>query len=609
MHEHQLIGIALIIIIGITASWAAWVLRIPSILFLLAAGLILGPGTGLVNPDELLGDLLFPLVSLSVAIILFEGGLTLRWREIRSVASTVRNLVSVGALIAWGGGTAAAYYLLEFGFALSVLTGAVLVVTGPTVILPILRLVRPAGRINAVLKWEGILNDPIGALLAVLVYESLYASGVNEITVLALEGLAKTLFLGGLLAAGGAAVIVFALKRRLLPESLQNPVTVAVVVGVFGVSNLLQAESGLFTVTLMGILLANQSRVRVHHIIEFKENLRVILLSSLFIILSARLEVTDLAAIDFRAALFLAALILLVRPAAILLSTVRAELNWRERFFLAMMAPRGIVAAAVASLFALELAERGVEGADRLAPIIFFVIVGTILVYGLGALPLARRLRIADADPQGCLIIGADIVARRLGRVLKENDFAVLLTDTNRENITRAHLDGLRAHHGSALAEEAGDELDLTGIGRMLAMTPNREVNALAALNFEKSFGKHSVYQLPFSEEPESRPGPRRLSSELHGRRLFSAHATHEQLIAALRDGAQIHATPITEKYPYSRLLEHHGPENVMPLFVLTPGEDKQLLVVAEDTVIEPKPGQIVIHLDAESISAHEVND
>lgn len=531
-------GLPATLFLGILAQWLSWKLHLPSILLLLLFGILAGPVAGVLHPDRVFGDLLFPFVSLSVSLILFEGGLTLRFSEFRAVGAVVRRLIGIGLLLTWGFSAAAAHFLLDLSVQLSLLLGAILVVTGPTVILPMLRTIRPSPTVNSILKWEGILNDPIGAVLAVLVFEVILAAGITEATGVALTGLAATLFGGGGIGLLGALIMVVLLRARQIPDFLQNPITLAMVVAVATFSNSLQAESGLFAVTVMGIALANQRQVEVHHIIEFKENLRVLLLSVLFILLAARLEIADLTSLGWPSVLFLAVLLLVVRPAVVALSTIRSGLSWRERLFLAWMAPRGIVAAAVISLFALELSHNGYAEAERLIPLGFLVIVGTIAVYGLSARPLANLLGISDPNPQGMLIIGANPLARQLGRVLQEAGLRVLLVDNNRNLVARARGDGLETHHGSILSEHILDDLDLTGIGRLLAMTSNPEVNALASLYFSDVFGADETYQLAVAEGEEN--AQESIANRLQGHVLFGQPHTYSVLVDRIRHGGAI---------------------------------------------------------------------
>jgi NhaP-type Na+/H+ or K+/H+ antiporter len=396
MIEEPLLGLGSIVALGIGAQWLASRLGIPSILCLLVVGLIAGPVVGLIDPDALLGDLLPPVVSLLVAVILFEGGLNLRVSEVRGVRKVVRRLISVGVLLTWVLTSFAAYFLLGLGVQISALLGAILVVSGPTVVLPLLEHARPAERLNSVLKWEGILVDPIGAILAVLVFQGILAANSGEDPGSLLAGFALTFLAGSLLGAAGGGFLFVVLARGWVPENLRNGVTLATVLVAFAVSDLIRSESGLLAVTIMGMALANQRRVSVEGIVEFKEELRDLFLAILFIVLSARLGLEELASVATLGTLvFVLVLILLVRPAAVLVSTFRSDLEWSERAFLSWMAPRGIVAASVASVFGLKLADAGISGAEALTPLAFLVILTTVAVYGLTTAPVARRLGVA----------------------------------------------------------------------------------------------------------------------------------------------------------------------------------------------------------------------
>ena len=404
--ENGVLAIAAILVLGVAGQWLAWRIRVPSILVLLFIGFLVGPiarhlgkfgwSGGSLDPDLLFRGLITPIVSLSVSLILFEGGLSLRASHIANVGRVVRDLVTLGAGITWILSAIAAHILVGLDWKLSILLGAILVVTGPTVIGPLLRHVKPVGQIGPVLKWEGIVIDPIGAGLTVLVFEAISAGRLSQATPMLLLGVVKTLAVGAGVGALVAFLIVVMLRRFWVPDYLQSPVILAFVIAAFTGSNLLVPESGLFTVTIMGIMLANQHRASTHHILEFKETLSVLLIGSLFIMLSSRLRMEDLASVGFGGVLFLIVLIVLVRPVAVLASTLRSPLTWKERAFLALMAPRGIVAASISSVFALRLASEGFEKAHLLVPLTFLVIVGTVLVYGLGARFAARWLGLAS---------------------------------------------------------------------------------------------------------------------------------------------------------------------------------------------------------------------
>jgi len=435
MTERLLTTLAGILVLGIGAQWLAWRLRIPSILLLLGSGFVVGPGLGWIDPDRVFGSLLLPVVSLSVGLILFEGGLSLRFRELRKTWGSLVGLLTVGVLVTWGLSAVTAAQILGMPSSLALLSGAILVVTGPTVIGPLLRHIRPTGRVGPVAKWEGIVIDPIGATLAVLVYEGLDAirrAEYGSATLNVLEGLGITLLAGGLVGAFCAGVLVFCLRRFWIPDYLQNPVALMLVVIALTAANALHHEAGLLAVTVMGVILANQRVVPMDRISEFKESLTILLISALFILLSARVRVEDLTALGWRGLVFALVMLLMVRPLAVWAATIGSQLTRAERLFLAWFAPRGIVAASVASVFALRLGDSGAV----LVPATFLVIVATVAVYGLTAGPLARRLGLTPGDPQGLLIAGANGFARALASVLQREGFRVVLVDTrsSREN-------------------------------------------------------------------------------------------------------------------------------------------------------------------------------
>ena len=591
MIEETMLGIAGIIVLGIAAQWLAWRLRLPSILLLLLFGFIAGPVTHFIDPDHLLGALLLPIVSLSVALILFEGGLSLKLRELREVGVTVRNLNIFGALITWMLSTLAASVILGFDLSLSILFGAILVVTGPTVIGPLLRHVRPTARVSTILKWEGIVIDPIGAMLAVLVFEGIRIGELQAATGALIFGIAKTVIVGVLLGLAGAGLLVLLLRRYWVPDYLQNAVTLMLLVGAFVVANHLQAEAGLLAVTVMGIGLANQRQVSIKHVIEFKENLRVLLLAVLFILLTARLQIADVLSIGLAGLLFVAVLIVIVRPVSVILSTIRSGLSWRERLFIGWMAPRGIVAAAVSSIFALQLAEMRHAQAELLIPATFIVIIGTVTIYGLTSAPVARWLKVAQPNPQGLLIVGAHAWARSIAQALGISGLRVRLIDTNWNNIAAARLAGLDALYDSILSEETHEEVDLGGIGYLLAMTSNDEVNSLACLQYAEVFGRAKIYQLPQRGKDLINDN---LPLHLRGRWLFDRKATYSYLSEMIENGASLKATPLTREFDYAAYQVKYGAA-ALPLFVLTPMGELVIAVINEP--LTPRPGQTLISL------------
>ena len=598
MSENLLVGLALIIILGILAQWISWRFRLPSILLLLITGFISGPYLGIIKPDVFFGELLFPIVSISVSVILFEGGLSLRLSELRSVGGVVRNLISIGIFVTWILTSAAAYYIVHLELETSILIGAVLVVTGPTVILPLLRHVKPAGQINSILKWEGIVNDPIGALLSILVLEVIISTGIEEATLQVAFVILKTIVLSSSIGLIGAYLIVFLLKQKLIPDFLHNAISLSFVVAVFTASNLIQPESGLFSVTIMGVFLANQNRVTVRHIIEFKENLRILLISSLFIILSARLRISDFDILNFNSFLFVLTLLLIIRPAAVYLSSIGSKLNWKEKLYLSWMAPRGIVAAAISSLFAIELFAEGIKGSEHMVPLVFLVIIATITVYGLSAIPLAKWLGIANTNPQGCLILGAHSLSRAIAKVLKSKGIKVLLVDSNYHNIRAARMEDLPVFQGSILSEYILNDIDLNGIGYLLAMTSNKEVNSLAAVYFSRVFGSKGVYQLSVEEREENKG--KKVSTELRGQILFGTEYTYYYLADRFNNNKQVKSTNITGKFDYDSFLKKYDADIVIPFFIID--ENKNLIIYTDEKRPTPKKGQTLIGLFKENV-------
>lgn len=591
MGEEILYGLAMIIVLGVSAQWIAWRLGLPSILLLLVVGFIAGPATGLLDPDALLGEGLFPGVSMAVGIILFEGGLTLKLSEMRGsgTRSVVYSIITVGVLITWAIGAAAAYFILDFSLSLATLLGAILVVSGPTVVLPLLRFIRPVSRLSNILKWEGILIDPVGATLAVLVFESVLNGEFGELTPWGiLLGTVLTLLEGGLMGALGAAVAVLILERQWVPEYLHTAVVMMLVVGVFAISNFILAESGLMATTLMGVILANQSRVNVKEIAAFKEELGILLLSVLFIVLSARLTLEDITSLGVAEIVFVAILILVARPLGVLASTIRSGLGWKEKAFLAWMAPRGIVAASVASLFALELSSHGAPEAQRLVPVTFLVVVGTVVVYALTAAPLASFLGLRQSDPQGSLIVGAHSWARKLGLALQNAGYTVYLVDSNGGNVRTAQSLGLNALQGDILNDNLLDAVQLDQIGYLLALTPNAELNSLAAVHFAEMFGREHVFQLatPRSGDVTQRSGP-------GGRILFDYSVNYQTLGERFARG-EIQQVFLTELQDFASYEERMG-GRVLPLFAIEGGGKLNLIEADEGTI--PQAGQALFVL------------
>jgi NhaP-type Na+/H+ or K+/H+ antiporter len=597
--QNLLLGLALIIALGVAAQWVAWRFNLPSILLLLVFGFLIGPvarffsrdGQPLLNPDVMFGEMLLPLVSLSVGLILYEGGLSLRLREIKGVRGIVRNLVTIGILVTWMGGAFAAHWLLGLNWSVALLLGAILTVSGPTVIIPMLRFLRPKGQLGSIIKWEGIVNDPIGALLAVLVFEALLTGSAEEATSIAVYGVLKTVFIGGGMGVVAAYAFAWFVRHHWIPDFLHNAVSLMLVVLVFTLSNLVQHESGLFTVTVMGVVLANQRLANVHHIIEFKEHLRVLLISVLFIILAARLTPEDVRSLGPLSLAFVGVMILIVRPIAVFASTVGSSIAWRERVLLGWLAPRGIVAAAVSAVFGLQLEEQGIEDAALLGPLTFLVIIGTVTVYGLSATTLARRLGVADPNPQGVLFVGAHAWSRALAEVLHRIGVRVLMVDSSHANIAAARMAGLPHHEGNVLSDFLEEEVDFQGLGKLVAVTPNDEVNAISVQRFEYVFGKSGVFQVAPARK---RKDAEAAVQEMHGRTLVNDTLTFSVINERYVSGAVFRTTRLTESFTYSDFLERYG-MSMTPIFIKRAAGE--LTVVTDQQEIRPRAGDTLICL------------
>lgn len=599
----------LVLGLGISAQWLAWRLQVPSILLLLGFGVCLGIW---ISPDAVIGQLagtdddsltpklLFPIVSLSVAVILFEGGLTLRWHQLGSAAGVVFRLIAISSVVTWVLTAVASHMMLGFSWPLAWLLGAILMVTGPTVVGPLLRQIRPNRATASILQWEGILIDPVGAVAAVLVFEVVGHSETMppaEVAIIVMQ----TLAIGVILGCVAAAFLVVSLKRYWVPDFLHGVFFLVIALIAFWGSNWLREESGLITVTILGIYLANQKQISVEHVLEFKEHLRVLLISCLFIVLGSRLQVSSLVEIGWIGIPFVLALVFLIRPISVFVGTIGCKWNFNERLFVGLVAPRGIVAASVASVFGLKLASIGHSSesaadvfakADLLVPVTFLTILGTVLICGLGAAPLARRLRLSDANPQGVVFGGASKFARQFALVLQGLNLRVELIDTNFGNVSAARLDGLSAKCGNVLSEHIQEELDLSGIGYFLACTPSEEVNTLATMEYMHLFSRAGVYQIAKGGKQhgrwESIPENRR------GRTLFAADVDFARLEQQVASGATIKATPLTESFTMANFREVNG-EDAIVLALLT--KDRKLHLRTPTAELEPAPGDSVIAL------------
>ena len=576
MHD-LLTDLALILALAVGAQILATRLRLPSILVLLVAGFTAG-NTGLIDPGAIDADVLLPLVALAVGLILFEGGLTLDLRDLRADAPrVVLRLLTVGVLLTWLVGAVAAHLILDLSWSISLLLGAVLVVTGPTVVLPLLKHLHLGGRVESILRWEGIVVDPIGALLAVLVFQAVRA-GQRPTLPEALAEFVATTAVGAIVGIVAAGVLILLVRRARLGDNQEVVATLALVVAAVATANTLAHESGLMAATAMGIAVANVERARVHHIRVFKESIGLLLTGVLFIVLAGRVEWAEIRAVGWEALGMVAVLVLVARPLATLLATWGSTLERRETAMLAWMAPRGIVAAAVASIFAVDLTEgeTPIAGAELLAPVTFVVIVATVAVYGLSAGWLARAMGLLHSGPPRVLLAGAHAWGRSIAAELKRHDIPVRLWATRPENEQLARQAQLAVRGGDLLHERPaeGEEADIA-----VLMTDNSEFNALAAMHLREHVAPGGIHQLG-----AARPGSQRAPA------AFDPAMTFDRLDEWFAAGATVRSRRVEEDDGYAP-----GPDAV-PLFVVTPG--RAVRVVRERGEVGAKPGQVVIALE-----------
>ena len=557
MSHHVLLLLVSIGVLSLCAQWLAWRFRVPAILFLLAFGLIMGPGTGTLNPDALFGDLLFPFISLSVAVILFEGSLTLRLEDIRGHGKVVSRLISWGVLMLWVAVACFSHFFVGMAWPIAFLFGAIMTVTGPTVIMPMIQAVRPTPAVARILRWEGILVDPLGAILAVLTFTVIIATQMTNTWLDVFMLLMKMLLSGIVLGAGVGWLWGRALRYYWVPRFLHNVSTLLVVFGVYAVADTFASESGLLAVTVMGVWLANTRGLHIRELLDFKESLSILLISGLFIILAARLDFAQLQAVGWSALAVVLGIQFVARPIKVMICTHGTKLSMQERLLLSWIGPRGIIAAAISAVFALKLSEEGVPGAEMLVPMAFVVIVGTVVLQSLTARPLANTLKVVEPEPEGVLIYGSNAFSIALAKVIQDAGFRVVISHSDWDALREARMEGITTYYGNPMSNHAERTLDLSGLGKLFALSRNSEMNQLSCTYFAHEFGRQNVYLLPVVlEDKENGNGKHSPSLSLPGRRLFPAEISLSKLLSLMAQGAEIKTTRLTEGYSYEQFQE-----------------------------------------------------
>lgn len=560
---------------------------------MLAAGFIAGPITGLIDPEAAFGELLDPMISIGVALILFEGGLSLDLRELKHSGKAVWRLATIGVAVGWVLGSLAGYYIAGLVWPVAVLFAGILIVTGPTVVIPLLRQANIQTRPNSILKWEGIVNDPIGALCAVIAYE--YFRRVNQVPEASVFDVAPPLMiaaiLAGLIGYGAARAIAWAFPRGSIPEYLKVPVLFIAVIGVFVLTNQIEHEAGLVAVTVMGVTLANRDVSSMRSIHPFKENVAVILVSGIFILLAASLKWEELTYLQtsWRPWAFLLVLLFVVRPITVLTSLLGSDVPWRERLFVAWIAPRGIVLVAISGLFALRLGELGIAGGQILIGLSFAVVVATVIAHGFSIDFVARLLKVKGDTRPGVLIVGSTPWTIALAKELEAVGTLVRIVDQSWERLGRARREGLPLYHGEILNEATEHNLDLTPFQVLVAATENEAYNALVCNEFAHEIGRDMVYQLGENQDKDSRHA---LPESIRGRALFEDGFGVREVNERVRAGWAFKKTKLTDEFTFDDAQ------------ALLPEDASLLLIVRESGTLrffthaarpEPRSGDIVI--------------
>ena len=552
MHS-LVVTFALIGVIGVGSQWLAWRLRLPAIVLMLVAGVLAGPVFGLIDPVNDFGDALGPMVSVAVALILFEGGLTLNFKGLSDAGGAVKRLVFLGAPLGWITSTLAAHYIAGLSWPVAAVFGGILIVTGPTVVMPLLRQAKLASRPASVLRWEAIVNDSVGALFAVLAYEV-------AATMIELGDLGAA---AGHLAIGiiGASVLGFVAGRGLviafrggfIPEYMKVPVLFVSVIAAFAAPNQYLDESGLLTVTIMGIVLGNSSLPSFNELLRFKEHVTVLLVSGVFVILAATLDASVLAKLDWRAAAFVAVIMLIARPVAIYLSLIGSTLETNERTLIAWVAPRGVVAVAISGFFATKLGALGFEDADALAPLAFALVATTVVIHGFTVTKVAEKLGLVSSEQPGVLIVGASKWTAALAKTLKDLEIPVLVADRSWRRLKPFRQQETATYYGEILSEAAEHRIDLDRFGYIVAATENDAYNALICTDFGPEFGRNNVFQLGRTDDGDD---PHALPPTLGGRMLFQSGNSYYALERRIREGWIFTRTKLSDEYTFEDYLE-----------------------------------------------------
>lgn len=596
---------ALVGALGVGSQWLAWKLRLPAIVLMLAAGLLIGPVLGVFDPRRDIGELMGPMISIAVAIILFEGGLTLNLHSLAGAAEGVRRLVFLGAPLGWLSSTLALHYVAGLGWESAAVFGGILIVTGPTVIAPLLRTARLQQRPSALLQWEAIVNDPVGALAAVLAFQIVVVVHADMPAGYALWELGRGIGFATLVGLGAGWGLARAFDRGLVAEYMKVPVLFASVLGVFALADGVLHESGLLAVTIMGIWIANAELPSYAEMRRFKEHATILLVSGVFILLAAGMNLDTLSVLDWRAGLFVVALILLARPVAVLLALALTGVPWRERLLVAFTGPRGVVLVAVAGLFGERLVALGLADAVLIPPLAFAVVVATVVLHGFTLAPLARALGLTAPGRPGLVLVGGSAFATSFAEALQRLEIPALIADSNLVRLRGARNAGLQTFYGDILSETAEFKLDLIGYDTVIAATDNDAYNTLVATDLAPEYGREHVFQLRRDARETRRHA---LRTTLGGKRLAGG-LIYGELNKRMHEGWRVRSTRLSEDFGPEAFWRRY-PESVPIGELPAKGELRIFECFADDeTPPELTAGATVIHLSPPDESVEDEDE
>lgn len=552
-----LIQISWIAFFSILAQWLGWRLKTPAIVFLLVGGFLAGPVFKVVQPEILLGDLLNPFISLAVGIILFEGALNLNFKKIKEAKQAIRQTIIVGGPLAWLLTTLAAHYVGGLSLPVALTFGALLIVTGPTVIMPLLKNSHLKERPASILKWEGIINDPIGAVLAILCYEYFrLASTTNfEIT----EFVSGTI-LGIIIISVFGILIAYAISKLfnhdVIPEYLKPAFLLSSVLIYFVICNTIEHDFGLIGVTILGVAMANMGISAIDELKKFKETISIMLVSGVFIILTAKIDPAILFAIDWRGFAFIALLLLVIRPLTMMASSIGTKMSLQEIFLTGWIAPRGIVCAAVAGVLGPYLVSIGYQDGEQILALAFAIVLFTVFAHGLTAKPLAEKLGLAYAGKDSLIIIGASEWSVQLAKTLKSRNIDVMIADKNWHALREARLSNIPVYYGEMLSDETEYHIELARYNVILAVTNNPEYNALICNTFIHEFGRDKVYQfLPHEEDEHER---RQIAHTIRGRTFGLAEMDFWDIASEYMQGWRFRISRLGQDENYQQILKRY---------------------------------------------------